>query len=389
MSPRVLSREIIAGLVTSLALIPEVLAFSIMAGVDPTVGLFTSVVMAVTSAIVGGRPAMITAAAGAVALVTAPLIRAHGVTYLVAAVLLGGLLQILISLTPLPERVEQIPRPVMSGFLNSLAILMFLAQLPELMNAPWAVYPLFVLGLAVVFLLPRATTAVPSPFAAIVVVTAVAALAGWRVPSVGDKGELPTSLPQFVWPSVPLTGETLGIVAPYAVAIALVGLLESLMTARMVDSITGTESGKRREARGQGLSNIAAAFVGGMGGCAMIGQTMINVKAQGARTRLSTAAAGLWLLLFCVALSPLVARIPMAVLVAIMVYVSATTFDVASIRPSVVLRRPRWELVVMAVTVACVVPTHNLAIGVAAGILAAWVLGRLRERGGKPGRAAR
>lgn len=375
-SPRLLRIEIVAGLVTALALIPEVLAFSILAGVDPAVGLFTSVIMAVTSAVVGGRPAMITAAAGAVAMVTAPLVRSHGVEYLVAAVLLGGAVQMMLGGLGISRLMRFVTPAVMRGFVNALAILMFTAQLPELVSVPWQVYPLAAIGLVVVFLLPRFTRAFPSPFAAIVVVMVVAHLAGWSVPSVGDKGQLPTALPSLHSPSVPLSWETVGVVAPFSLAIALVGLLESLMTQRMVDDLTQTRTNPRREAVGQGLSNLAAGLFGGMGGCAMIGQTMINVKTGGARTRISTMAAGLWLLLLVMVLSPLVARIPMAALVAVMVFVSATTFDWASISPRRVRTQPVGETAVMLLTVAVVVPTHNLAYGVIVGVLASILIQR-------------
>lgn len=373
-SPRLLSREVLAGLVVAVALIPEAIAFSLIAGVDPRVGLFSSFVMAVAIAFVGGRPAMITAATGAVALVIAPIAREHGIDYLIATVLLAGAIQILLAVLGIARLMRFIPRSVMVGFVNALAILIFLAQLPQLTEVPWAVYPLVGAGLVILWLWPRLTRAVPAPLVAIVVLTGVVVLFGIAVPTVGDQGELPRSLPDFFLPDVPLTAETLGIIGPTALAVAVVGLLESLMTAKLVDGLTDTHSSKTREAWGQGVANIASGMFGGMGGCAMIGQTMINVKASGARTRISTFLAGVFLLILVVALGDLVAIIPMAALVAVMIFVCVATFDWHSVRPATLRRMPIGETVVMALTVIVTVWTHNLAIGVGVGVLAAIVL---------------
>ena len=373
-SPRRLSREAIAGLVVAIALIPEAISFSIIAHVDPRVGLFASFTMAVAIAIVGGRPAMISAATGAVALVVAPLSKEHGIGYLVAAVILGGLLQVLLGALGVARVMRFIPRSVMVGFVNSLAVLIFLAQLPQLIGVPWAVYPLVAAGIAVIVLFPRLTTAVPSPLIAIALIMAVVIVAGISVPVVGDEGALPKSLPMPGIPAIPFTFEALQIIAPFALAITAVGLLESLLTARLVDDITETGSSKRREAIGQGVANVVTGIFGGMGGCAMIGQTMINVKAGGARTRISTFLAGVFLLILVVALGDVVALIPMAALVAVMVMVSVSTFDWHSIRPTTLRRMPFGESLVMIGTVVVVVSTNNLAIGVGVGVLIAMVI---------------
>ncbi|GAA1483214.1 SulP family inorganic anion transporter [Brachybacterium fresconis] len=372
--PGWLKTEILGGLVVALALIPEAIAFSIIAGVDPRVGLFASFTMAVTTAILGGRPAMISAATGAVALVIAPLMASHGLQYLIAAVILAGVLQIVLALVGAARLMRFIPRSVMVGFVNALAILIFLAQVPELLGVPWLVYPLVLLAGVIVFGLPRLTTAVPAPLVAILVLTVLVVAFGWdHIPSVGDKGALPESLPSLFLPDVPLTLETLEIVGPYALAMAVVGLLESLMTAKLVDDITDTRSNKTREAWGQGAANIVTGFFGGLGGCAMIGQTTINVKAAGARTRISTFLAGVFLLILVVTLGDLVALIPMAALVAVMVFVSWATFDWHSIRPRTLARMPKSETTVMLVTVVATVSTDNLAIGVVLGVLVAMV----------------
>lgn len=374
LSPRRLKTEVLGGLVVALALIPEAIAFSVIAGVDPRIGLFASFTMAVTIAIVGGRPAMISAATGAVALVTAPLVKSHGVDYLVAAVILAGLFQVVLGLAGVARLMRFIPRSVMVGFVNALAILIFMSQVPELLGVPWLVYPLTALGLGIVFGLPRLTRAVPAPLVAIVVLTLITVLAGITVPTVGDKGELPDSLPALLLPDVPFTLDTLGVIFPFALAMAFVGLLESLMTAKLVDDITDTRSPKTREAWGQGVANIVTGFFGGMGGCAMIGQTMINVKASGARTRISTFLAGLFLLVLVVALGDAVSVIPMAALVAVMIFVSVATFDWHSIRPRTLVLMPKSETGVMAATVIVTVATHNLAIGVGVGVLVAMVM---------------
>ncbi|HPZ95901.1 MAG TPA: SulP family inorganic anion transporter, partial [Mycobacterium sp.] len=283
-SPRRLRTEVLAGLVVALALIPEAISFSIIAGVDPRVGLFASFTMAVTIAFVGGRPAMISAATGAVALVIAPLVREHGVDYFIATVILAGVLQIALSLLGVARLMRFIPRSVMVGFVNALAVLIFMSQMSHLLGVPGLVDPFVGVGLLIMVLLPKLTTAVPAPLVAILVLTAVAVVFGVDVPTVADQGELPSSPPSLFFPHVPLTLATLSIIAPYALAMALVGLLESLMTAKLVDDITDTHSDKTREGWGQGVANVVTGFFGGMGGCAMIGQTMINVRQSGART---------------------------------------------------------------------------------------------------------
>ncbi|MFD0783029.1 SulP family inorganic anion transporter [Micromonospora azadirachtae] len=374
LSPKVFRTEVLAGLVVALALIPEAISFSILAGVDPRVGLFASFTMAVTIAICGGRPAMISAATGAVALVVAPLAKEYGLDYLVAAVILGGAIQILLAVLGVAKLMRFIPRSVMVGFVNALAILILTAQIPHLIGVPWLVYPLVAVALAIIVGLPRLTRAVPAPLVAIIVLTVVTALAGVAVPSVGDEGALPDSLPTLAIPHVPWTLDTLTLIAPYALGIALVGLMESLMTAKLVDDITDTHSNKTRESWGQGVANIVTGFFGGMGGCAMIGQTMINVKASGARTRLSTFLAGVFLLVLVVALGDVVAAIPMAALVAVMIIVSVSTFDWHSIAPRTLKRMPVGETVVMLATVAVTLATRNLAVGVLVGVLTATVV---------------
>jgi len=373
-TPRILIREMLAGLVVALALIPEAISFSIIAGVDPKVGLFSSFIMAMTIAVVGGRPAMISAATGAVALVVAPVVHEYGLDYLIATVLLAGVFQIVLAVLGVAKLMRFIPRSVMVGFVNALAILIFMAQLPELFDVPFAVYPLFILGLLVLLFLPKVTKAVPAPLISILIVTAIAAVFAISVPTVGDKGELPDSLPELFIPNIPWTLDTLSIIAPYALAMALVGLMESLMTAKLVDEVTDTHSNKTRESWGQGVANIVSGLFGGMGGCAMIGQTMINVKTSGARTRISTFLAGVFLLILTVVLGDLVGTIPMAVLVAIMVMVSVGTFDWHSIKPSTLKRMPKSETAIMVITVAVVVATSNLAIGVVVGVFAASVM---------------
>ncbi|MEY7979634.1 SulP family inorganic anion transporter [Streptomyces pilosus] len=372
--PKVLRTEVLGGLVVALALIPEAISFSIIAGVDPAVGLFASFTMAVTIAFVGGRRAMISAATGAVALVIAPLNREHGFGYLVAAVILAGVLQIVLGALGVAKLMRFVPRSVMVGFVNSLAILIFMAQVPELVDVPWPVYPLFAAGLALLVLFPKVTTAVPAPLVSIVVLTLLTVGAGIAVPTVGDKGELPSSLPVPGLPDVPFTLDTLTTIAPYALAMALVGLMESLMTAKLVDEITDTHSSKTRESMGQGIANIVTGFFGGMGGCAMIGQTMINVRVSGARTRLSTFLSGAFLMVLCVAFGPIVSDIPMAALVAVMVMVSFATFDWHSVAPKTLRRMPAGEITVMVITVGCVVATHNLAVGVVVGSVTAMVV---------------
>ncbi|WP_280300708.1 SulP family inorganic anion transporter [Nocardia neocaledoniensis] len=372
-SPRRLRTEVLGGLVVALALIPEAISFSIIAGVDPRVGLFASFTMAVTIAIVGGRRAMISAATGAVALVIAPVMAQHGLDYLIATVILAGVLQIVLSVIGVARLLRFIPRSVMVGFVNALSILVFLAQTPHLIGVPWLVYPMVAIGLVIVAFLPKLTTAVPAPLVAIVLLTSATIVFSLDVPNVGDEGELPSSLPTPLLPDVPFTLDTLKTIAPYALAVALVGLLESLMTAKLVDDITDTHSDKTREGWGQGVANIVTGFFGGMGGCAMIGQTMINVKSSGARTRISTFLAGVFLLILVVGLGDVVALIPMAALVAVMIMVSVGTMDWHSIAPKTLRRMPIAETTVMLVTVAVTVATHNLAYGVITGVLTAMV----------------
>ena len=373
-SPARIRTEVLAGLVVALALIPEAISFSIIAGVDPRVGLFASFTMAVSIAFLGGRPAMISAATGAIALVIAPVMRDYGYDYLIATVLLGGLMQVVLGLSGVARLMRFIPRSVMVGFVNALAILIFLAQVPHFVDVPFLVYPMIAVGIAVMVGLPRVTKVVPAPLVAIVALTAFTLVASLGVPNVGDEGALPDSLPALFFPDVPFTLETLRIIAPYALAMALVGLLESLLTAKLVDDITDTHSHKTREAWGQGAANVITGFFGGMGGCAMIGQTMINVKASGARTRLSTFLAGVFLLVLVVGFGDVVALIPMAALVAVMIMVAVGTFDWHSVRPATLRRMPKSETTVMLSTVAVTVGTHNLAIGVGVGVLVAMTL---------------
>ncbi|MFD5476508.1 SulP family inorganic anion transporter [Streptomyces hawaiiensis] len=372
--PKVWRTEILGGLVVALALIPEAISFSIIAGVDPAVGLFASFTMAVVISIVGGRRAMISAATGAVALVIAPLNREYGLGYLTAAVILAGIIQVALGALGVAKLMRFVPRSVMVGFVNALAILIFMAQVPEMHDVPWAVYPLIIGGLALMVFFPRVTNVIPAPLVSIVILTVITVAAGIAVPTVGDKGALPSSLPVPGLPDVPFTMDTLTTIAPYAFAMALVGLMESLMTAKLVDDITDTHSSKTRESVGQGIANIVTGFFGGMGGCAMIGQTMINVKVSGARTRVSTFLAGVFLMVLCIVFGPVVSDIPMAALVAVMVMVAFATFDWHSLAPKTLRRMPAGEIGVMAITVIVVVATHNLAIGVIVGSVAAMVI---------------
>ncbi|MDD7581989.1 SulP family inorganic anion transporter [Corynebacterium sp. LK2590] len=372
-SARRLRIEVLGGLAVSLALIPEVLSFSILAGLDPRVGLFASVVMAISIAFTGGRPAMVSAAAGAVALVIAPLSASHGLDYVVATILLAGVLQLVLAAVGIAKLMRFIPRSVMTGFVNSLGIMMFTAQLPHLQDVPWLVYPLVGLGLVLMLAAPRLLPAIPAPLITIVVLTALVMISGWEVPDVADQGELPDSLPGLFLPDVPLSWETLQIIAPYALGVALVGLMESLLTAKLVDGITDTHSDKTRESYGQGIGNILSALIGGMGVCAMIGQTMINVRGARARTRLSTLMAGVFLLILILVLGRTVGRIPMAGLVAVMIIVAATTVDWHSLRPRTLRAMPWSETLVMGITMAGTLITSNLAVGVVLGVLAATV----------------
>ncbi len=370
-SPSRLRTEVLAGLVVALALIPEAISFSILAGVDPRLGLFASFTMAVTISIVGGRPAMISAATGAIALVIAPVAREYGVDYFIATVILGGVFQIVLSLLGVAKLMRFVPRSVMVGFVNALAILIFTSQLPHLIDVPLLVYPLVAIGIAIMVLLPRLTRAVPAPLVAIVVLTAAAVSMTLAVPTVGDEGELPDSLPSLLFPDVPLNAETWQIIAPYAFAMALVGILESLLTAKLVDDITDSHSPKTREAWGQGVANVVTGFFGGMGGCAMIGQTMINVNVSGARTRISTFLAGIFVLVLVVGLGDVVAVIPMAALVAVMIMVSVGTMDWHSLQPATLRRMPFSATAIMLSTVVVTVVTHNLAYGVILGVVVA------------------
>ncbi|MCI9888552.1 SulP family inorganic anion transporter [Micrococcales bacterium 31B] len=373
-SPRLLKTEVLAGLVVGLALIPEAIAFSLIVGVDPKVGLFASFIMACSIAFLGGRPAMISASTAATALVIAPVMATHGLDYLIATVMLAGVFQVALGLVGVARLLRFIPRSVMIGFVNALAILVFVAQIPDLLGVPWLVYPLVALGLLITYGLPRLTTAVPSPLVAIVVVTAIALIFKVQVPNVGDKGELPDSLPAFFVPQIEWSVDTFAYIAPFALGMAVVGLLESLMTAKLVDDISDTRSSKKRESVAQGCGNIFSGFFGAMGGCAVIGQTMINVKGGGARTRLSTFMAGIFVLLFSVVLGGVVAQIPMAALVAVMIYISLGTFNWHSILPRTLRIMPKSETFVMVASVAGTVATHNLAVGVVVGVVCAAVL---------------
>ncbi len=358
--------DVLAGLVVALALIPEAIAFSIIAGVDPKVGLYASFSIAVIIAFTGGRPGMISAATGAMALLMVTLVKEHGLEYLFAATVLTGVLQIIAGWIRLGELMRFVSRSVVTGFVNALAILIFMAQLPELTNVGWQVYAMTAAGLGIIYGLPRLTTAVPSPLITIVVLTIVAIALDLDIRTVGDMGELPNSLPQFLMPDVPLTLETLQIIFPYAATLMVVGLLESLMTATIVDDLTDTSSNKNRECVGQGVANIATGFIGGMAGCAMIGQSVINVK-SGGRGRLSTLVAGLLLLVMVVFAGDWVSRIPMAALVAVMIMVSIGTFNWDSIRN--LQSHPKSSSVVMLATVVVTVATHDLAQGVLTGVL--------------------
>ena len=359
-------RDILAGIVVALALIPEAIGFSIIAGVDPRVGLYASVAIAMVIACIGGRPGMISAATAAVAVLVVPLVREHGVDYLFAATILMGLVQIIAGLLRLDLLMQFVSRSVITGFVNALAILIFMAQLPQLTHVSWQTYAMVAGGLAIIYLLPRITKAVPSPLVAILVLAAISIGMGLPVHTVGDMGKLPEGLPSFALPQVPFTWETLRIILPYSLTMAAVGLLESLLTAQIVDDMTDTDSDKRRECAGQGGANIVAALVGGMGGCAMIGQSVINVT-SGGRGRLSTFVAGAFLLFLLAVLGPFVGRIPMPALVAVMIMVSIGTFSWNSLLN--LRRHPPTSSIVMIATVVVVVTTHDLSLGVLAGVL--------------------
>ena len=358
--------DTLAGLVVALALIPEAIAFSIIAGVDPKIGLYASFSIAVVTAFAGGRPGMISAATGAMALLMVTLVKEHGLQYLLAATVLTGMLQIVAGFLKLGALMRFVSRSVVTGFVNALAILIFLAQLPELTNVTWHVYAMTAAGLAIIYLFPLLTTAVPSPLVCIVVLTGVAMFLGLDIRTVGDMGELPDSLPVFLLPDIPLNLDTLKIIFPYALTMAIVGLLESMMTATIVDDLTDTDSDKNRECKGQGIANIATGFLGGMAGCAMIGQSVINVK-SGGRGRLSTLVAGVMLLILVVFLGEWVSQIPMAALVAVMIMVSIGTFSWESFRN--LREHPASSSLVMLATVIVTVFTHNLALGVGVGVI--------------------
>lgn len=361
--------DVLAGLVVGLALIPEAIAFSIIAGVDPQVGLYASFSMAVVIAIVGGRPAMISAATGAMALVMVTLVKEHGLQYLLAATILTGIIQILAGYLKLAKLMRFVSKSVVIGFVNALAILIFMAQLPELINVSWQVYLFVVLGLSIIYLfpyVPRLGSWLPSPLVCIVVISLLSTWLNSDIRTVGDMGTLPDSLPVFLIPDIPLNLETLRIILPYSIALAAVGLLESMMTASIVDEMTDTSSDKHQECKGQGIANIVTGFMGGMAGCAMIGQSMINVK-SGGRQRLSTFCAGIFLLILVVFISDWLKLIPMAALVAVMIMVSISTFNWQSVIQF--HKNPKSSNSVMIATVVVVVATHNLALGVLTGVL--------------------
>lgn len=371
--------DVLSGLVVALALIPEAIAFSIIAGVDPKVGLYASFSIAVIIAFAGGRPGMISAATGAMALLLVDVVKEHGLEYLFAVTILTGIIQIVFGLLKVARYMRFVSNSVMTGFVNALAILIFMAQVPELIDVPWITYPMVVAGLVIIYGFPRISKAIPSPLVCIVLLTIVAVAFDMNVRTVGDMGELPSSLPTFLIPNVPFTLETLGILLPYALPLAVVGLLESLLTASLLDDFTDTPSNKNRESAGQGIANVVTGFLGGMAGCAMIGQSVINVR-SGGRGRLSTLIAGVVLLIMVVGLGDWVGRMPMPALVAVMIMVSVGTF---SWRSLVNLRHhPYTSSAVMLSTVIVVVATSNLAYGVLVGVLLsgiffAWKIGQL------------
>ncbi|WP_164669470.1 SulP family inorganic anion transporter [Virgibacillus doumboii] len=358
--------DVLAGMVVALALIPEAIAFSIIAGVDPMIGLYAAFCIAVVIAFVGGRPGMISAATGAMALLMVDLVADYGLQYLLAATILTGIIQILFGIFKLAKVMRFVPRSVMVGFVNALAIMIFMAQLQHFVGETWVMYALVGLTLAIIYLFPRITKAVPSTLVAIIVVTLIAIYGNLGVGTVGDMGELTQQLPAFLIPSIPFTLETLMIIFPYSLSMAIVGLLESLLTANIVDDMTDTESNKNKESRGQGIANIVAGFFGGMAGCAMIGQSVINVKSGGAG-RLSALVAGVFLMFLIIVLGGLVVQIPMAALVGVMFMVSISTFDWSSVKN--LNKLPKTDAAVMVTTVAIVLVTHNLSIGVLAGVL--------------------
>ncbi|MCC0178718.1 SulP family inorganic anion transporter [Waterburya agarophytonicola K14] len=359
-------QDLLAGAVVGLALIPEAIAFSIIAGVDPKVGLYTSFIIAVMTAFLGGRPGSISAATGAMALLMIDLVKDHGLQYLLAATVLTGIIQVIFGILKLGRQMKYVPRAVMIGYINALAVLIFLAQLPQLTNVPVTVYILTLLSLAIIYILPRFTQAVPSPLVALAVMTIAAIALKLEVPTVGDMGDLPTTLPLFALPNVPFNLETLEIILPYSLTMAIVGLLASFLTAALVDDLTDTPSDKNQEAKGQGIANIVTAFFGGMAGCGMIGQSVINVQ-SGGRGRLSTLASGIFLLFAILVLQDWVKEMPMAVLVAVMIMVSIGTFSWSSFKN--ISRIPPTETAVMLTTMFVIIFTRNFALGVATGIV--------------------
>lgn len=375
--PRLLVRETLAGVVTALALIPEVISFSVIAGVDPKVSLIASVVLCLAMSFLGGRPAMVTAAAGSVALVIGPMVHQHGVQYILPAVVLAGMIQILFGVLGMARLMRFIPTAVMTGFVNALGVLIFFAQVPHFWGKSPLIWGLFVLTLLIVLWVPRFIKAIPAPLIAIVLLTVFTVTSGQLLPTVGDEGSMSGGLPGFTQLLVPLNLQTLAIIWPCALSIAFVGLMESLLTARLVDDLTVTPSNKNRESAGLGIANILAGFYGGIAGCAMIGQTIVNVEMGKGRSRVSTVAAGLVLLLLVTGLSEVMAEIPMSVLAGIMVIVAVKTFSWHSIQPATLRKLPVTETLVMLVTVAATVSTGNLAIGVVAGVMAMLILPRI------------
>src|SRR3984957_14981077 len=373
-APNLVARETLAGIVTALALVPEVISFSFVSGVDPKVALVSSIVLGLVMSVLGGRPAMVTAAAGSIALVIGPMVKLHGTGYILPTIILAGIVQIVFGVAGLARLMRFIPRSVMIGFVNALGILIFWAQVAHVVHVPLLVYPLFALTVAIVLLAPRFTTAVPAPLIAIVVVTAIVITGHLAVPNVAGGGTMGPGLPSITPFTVPFNWDTLQIVWPTALSVAFVGLLETLLTAKLVDELTDTRSHKGRESWALGIANIAAGLYGGIAGCAMIGQTVVNVKIGRGRTRVSTAVAALVLLLLVTGLSGLMAQIPMVALAAVMMIVALKTINWHSVRPATLKRMPLPETIVMIVTVATTVATGNLALGVAAGVLLAMVL---------------
>ncbi|BCG61065.1 SulP family inorganic anion transporter [Paenibacillus sp. URB8-2] len=372
--------DVLSGMTVAVALIPEAIAFSILAGVSPMVGLYASFCIAIVTAIAGGRPGMISAATGAMALLVGTLVLNHGIEYLFAATILCGIFQILMGVLKLGRFITFLPQPVMTGFVNALAILIFMSQLTHFSGQGPLMYILVALTLVIIYTVPRLTKAVPSALIAIIIVSALTIFLHLNVKTVGDMGHIAASLPLFHLPQAPFTLDTLLIILPYSLSLAVVGLLESLMTATLIDDITGTGSDKNREAKGQGMANIVTGFFGGMAGCAMIGQSMVNMK-SGGRTRLSTFVSGIFLLFLILVLGDVVKQIPMAALVGVMIMVSVSTFEWGSLKSLV--RVPLSDALVMLVTVISVVATHNLSIGVLLGVLLsaltfAWKMASIR-----------